>query len=247
LRESSQTSQKRIPIWNPAGLLRHLLQIRDEISAITRVGHSSIGTRFAGTIAAAEIGLSPTHFCTAFKQSTGHSPHRYLLNRKVVRAKQPMAELTEIALISGFKSSGQFATTFRRIDGPTPSCISPKLVRRPRATTRITTKSIQQRKTLMKALGMAHETTDRSLPSTPSITEMAPPRGTAKAASRRFIQTAARRAALMRLIRVDSKTTRRFRIDEIKSSLLTTQSRFLLDEQVEDLRRYRHQRPALSF
>jgi AraC-like DNA-binding protein len=74
---------------------------------------------------AAAVGLSPAHFCTAFKQSTGHSPHRYLTHRKIARAKELMTDrrlsLTEIALDSGFGSSSQFATTFRRIDGVTPS------------------------------------------------------------------------------------------------------------------------------
>jgi AraC family transcriptional regulator len=74
---------------------------------------------------AAHVGLSPTHFCTAFRQSTGHPPHRYLLNRRVARAKRLMADpglsLTEIALSSGFGSSSQFATAFRRITGTTPS------------------------------------------------------------------------------------------------------------------------------
>ena len=74
---------------------------------------------------AAHVGLSPTHFCTAFRQSTGHPPHRYLLNRRVARAKSLMADpglsLTEIALGSGFGSSSQFATAFRRITGTTPS------------------------------------------------------------------------------------------------------------------------------
>jgi AraC family transcriptional regulator len=74
---------------------------------------------------ATEVGLSPAHFCTAFKQSTGHSPHRYLLLCKIAQAKRLMADarlnLTEIALSSGFGSSSQFATTFRRINGRTPS------------------------------------------------------------------------------------------------------------------------------
>jgi len=74
---------------------------------------------------AAEARLSPAHFCTAFKKSTGYSPHRYLLDRRVAHAKSLMSNerlsLTEIALSSGFGSSSQFATTFRRIDGMTPS------------------------------------------------------------------------------------------------------------------------------
>ena len=74
---------------------------------------------------ASVAGLSPAHFCTAFKQSTGYSPHRYLLNRRVAYAKELMADrrlsLTEVALTCGFGSSSQFATTFRRIDSVTPS------------------------------------------------------------------------------------------------------------------------------
>ena len=74
---------------------------------------------------AGRVGLSPTYFCTAFKQSTGYPPHRYLLNRRIAQAKSLMADprlsLTEIAFSSGFGSSSQFATAFRRIDGRTPT------------------------------------------------------------------------------------------------------------------------------
>src|SRR6516165_7034986 len=55
-------------------------------------------------------GLSPAHFCTAFKQSTGYSPHQYLLNRRIDHAKELIADrrlsLTEVALSSGFGSCG---------------------------------------------------------------------------------------------------------------------------------------------
>jgi len=74
---------------------------------------------------ASQVGLSPTHFCTAFKQSTGLPPHRYLLNRRIAHAKSLMAErglnLTQIAFESGFASSSQFATAFRRLEGRTPT------------------------------------------------------------------------------------------------------------------------------
>jgi AraC-like DNA-binding protein len=74
---------------------------------------------------AAHVGLSPTHFCTAFKRSAGHPPHRYLLNRRVAYAKSLLTQsrltLTEIALRSGFASSSHFASVFRRITGTTPS------------------------------------------------------------------------------------------------------------------------------
>ena len=74
---------------------------------------------------ASHVGLHPTSFCRAFKQSTGISPHRYLLERRVARAKEMMADqrltLTQIALDCGFSTSSQFSVVFRRIAGLAPS------------------------------------------------------------------------------------------------------------------------------
>jgi AraC family transcriptional regulator len=69
--------------------------------------------------------LRPTSFCRAFKQSTGLSPHRYLLEYRVNRAKEIMMKdrkrrLTEIALDCGFSGSSQFSIVFRRITGISP-------------------------------------------------------------------------------------------------------------------------------
>jgi AraC-like DNA-binding protein len=72
-----------------------------------------------------DVGLSPSHFCTAFRQSTGLPPHQYLLRSRVAQAKRLMSDhmlsLTEVALHSGFAGSSQFATTFRRLEGQTPT------------------------------------------------------------------------------------------------------------------------------
>jgi AraC family transcriptional regulator len=73
---------------------------------------------------AAPLRLQPTSFCRAFKQSTGRSPHRYLLEHRVNRAKEMMKDrkrtLTEIALDCGFSSSSQFSIVFKRITGVSP-------------------------------------------------------------------------------------------------------------------------------
>jgi AraC-like DNA-binding protein len=78
---------------------------------------------------AGPLQLRPTSFCRAFKQSTGLSPHRYLLERRVNRAREMMKDqkrtLTEIALDCGFNSSSQFSVVFKRITG-----ISPRTYRR---------------------------------------------------------------------------------------------------------------------
>jgi AraC family transcriptional regulator len=73
---------------------------------------------------AGSIRLHPTSFCRAFKQSTGLSPHRYLLVQRINRAKEMMIDherpLTQIALDCGFSSSSQFSVVFKRITGLSP-------------------------------------------------------------------------------------------------------------------------------
>jgi AraC-like DNA-binding protein len=73
---------------------------------------------------AGPLQLHPTSFCRAFKQSTGLSPHRYLLEHRVNRAKEMMKDrkrtLTEIALDCGFSSSSQFSIVFKRVTGISP-------------------------------------------------------------------------------------------------------------------------------
>jgi AraC-like DNA-binding protein len=73
---------------------------------------------------AGPLRLHPTFFCRAFKQSTGLSPHRYLLENRVNRAKEMMKDqkrtLTEIALDCGFSGSSQFSVVFKRITGISP-------------------------------------------------------------------------------------------------------------------------------
>jgi len=71
-------------------------------------------------------GLSPHHFCRAFKQSTGASPHVWFTLRRIERAQEiiaadPSTGLTEVALCVGFGSQSAFGTAFRRVTGISPS------------------------------------------------------------------------------------------------------------------------------
>jgi AraC family transcriptional regulator len=74
---------------------------------------------------AAEVGVSAFHFSRLFKQSTGRSPHQYLLGRRLERAKtllrQPRTTLAEISVSTGFTDQGHFTKVFRRFVGVTPS------------------------------------------------------------------------------------------------------------------------------
>jgi AraC family transcriptional regulator len=71
------------------------------------------------------VRLSKFHFCRAFKQSFGASPHRYHTNLRIECAKLLLAErrrsVTEIGLTVGFSETSSFTAAFRKITGQTPS------------------------------------------------------------------------------------------------------------------------------
>lgn len=73
---------------------------------------------------AAAAGLSPYHFCRQFKRATGSSPLRYVLERRIERAKKLIVEteasLVNIALELGFSSQSHFTSIFRKLAGQTP-------------------------------------------------------------------------------------------------------------------------------
>ena len=73
---------------------------------------------------ASEACLSPFHFSRAFKMATGTTPHGYLTNRRIERAKtlivQGRVPLTEIAYRCGFSSQAYFTTWFKHAVGTTP-------------------------------------------------------------------------------------------------------------------------------
>ena len=73
---------------------------------------------------AAAAGLSTFHFCRQFKKATGSTPLRYVLERRVERAKRLVVEtdktLVEIALELGFSGQSHFTAIFRKLTGQTP-------------------------------------------------------------------------------------------------------------------------------
>ena len=69
--------------------------------------------------------LSITHFSQMFRQSTGQSPHQFVLHRRVERAKEMLraAEMRvlDVAVACGFKSQQHFARVFRSVCGASPT------------------------------------------------------------------------------------------------------------------------------
>ena len=75
---------------------------------------------------AALTGISGRHFERAFRQSTGSSPHSYVMDRRLHRARdflinRPELRIEQIALRLGFSSSSHFSSAFRRQIGLTPT------------------------------------------------------------------------------------------------------------------------------
>ena len=68
--------------------------------------------------------LSPNHFAAQFRLNTGLPPHRYVMQRRITRAKELVVDgrlpLVEISCSLGFPSQAHFTTTFRKLVGATP-------------------------------------------------------------------------------------------------------------------------------
>ena len=99
-------------------LLRRLLRARDRIDAasdedwpVPRLARVS--------------GVSEAHFARSFKDAFGVPPHRYLLTRRIERAKALLRDtdlpVTDIAFRTGWSSLGTFGRIFRDITGDSPS------------------------------------------------------------------------------------------------------------------------------
>jgi AraC family transcriptional regulator len=104
--------------WPMARLSPHKLR-----RAVDYIDDNLRGELTLAAIAEA-VALSPGHFAHAFRQATGVAPHRYVLERRVERAKTLLRSsdmpITEIADRVGCSSHSHFSVLFHRITGLTP-------------------------------------------------------------------------------------------------------------------------------
>ena len=74
---------------------------------------------------AADAGLSRFHFCRAFKESTGLSPHAWLRQYRLEQAMNTLRNTDEsvasIAVALGYSSQTAFAAAFKKLTNETPS------------------------------------------------------------------------------------------------------------------------------
>lgn len=99
-------------------LLRRLLRAKDRMDAASE-------EEWPVERLASVSGVSEAHFARSFKDAFGIPPHRYLLTRRIERAKAMLRDtdtpILDIALDTGWSSLGTFGRVFKDITGETPS------------------------------------------------------------------------------------------------------------------------------
>jgi AraC-like DNA-binding protein len=121
-------------------LMSHLIHNYSDLSLIerSRGGLASWQERIAKEILFARIrnpptldelgqacGVSARHFIRAFRQSTGRTPHQWLMQQRALEAKNLLeyseSTLAEISAICGYANQSHFCRAFLRYFGKNPS------------------------------------------------------------------------------------------------------------------------------
>jgi AraC-like DNA-binding protein len=72
-----------------------------------------------------EVALSPYYLIRAFRRVYKKTPHQYLMEQRVTRAKELLRNtdisITEICMAVGYESLGSFSTLFHKVAGISPS------------------------------------------------------------------------------------------------------------------------------
>ena len=106
-----------MPSQDPA-LLRRLLRAKDRMDAAS---HEDWPVERLAAVS----GVSEAHFARSFKDAFGVPPHRYLLTRRIERAKALLRDtempIIDIMMETGWQSLGTFGRVFRDITGESPT------------------------------------------------------------------------------------------------------------------------------
>jgi transcriptional regulator GlxA family with amidase domain len=103
------------------------IELGDDVRRVRRV-REYVEVHFGESIDLSQLagvaGLSVHHFARQFKQSAGVTPHLYLTQKRVERAREMLVQtdlsLAEIANAVGFFDQGHLARHFRQMVGTTP-------------------------------------------------------------------------------------------------------------------------------
>ncbi|HKY89577.1 MAG TPA: AraC family transcriptional regulator [Nevskiaceae bacterium] len=98
-----------------------------DLSAILEEIEEQLGEPLSLGKLSAMAGMGRTAFCERFTASVGCSPHRYIVDRRVARARRLLEDggssVTDIAYALGFSSASHFSAAFKRATGTSPQAI----------------------------------------------------------------------------------------------------------------------------
>jgi AraC family transcriptional regulator len=117
-------------------LLRHYTAIGDtikeisqgltspQIKRVTDFVQAHLGQNLSLEALAQQSGFSPYYFARLFRQTTGESPHQFVLRQRIERAQQLLKKtdvpLAHVALESGFANQSHLTRAFKQHLGLTP-------------------------------------------------------------------------------------------------------------------------------
>ncbi len=120
---------QRLVLRNGAGPAASAMRVRGGFSSRNKrllMAHiaAHLGAALRNKELAALVGLSESHFCRAFKESFGDSPHRYLQRLRMDRARELLlttdASLGQIGVDCGLVDQAHFCRLFRRFEAQSP-------------------------------------------------------------------------------------------------------------------------------
>jgi AraC family transcriptional regulator len=98
---------------------------RSKLSSVREYVDTHLSDKLELEVLAGVAGVNMFHFARAFKQSTGETPHQFVLRRRIERAKEfltnPQATVLEASVRTGFVDQSHFSKVFRRVVGIAPS------------------------------------------------------------------------------------------------------------------------------
>lgn len=114
---------RRYARWEPQGTSsdEHLSSVN--MRQVTDYIHDHLSEPLTLPALAELVGLSPYYFARRFKQTTGLSPHQYILARRIEQAKylllrgEPLAQITDRL---GFADQSHLSRSFKRVAGLSP-------------------------------------------------------------------------------------------------------------------------------
>lgn len=101
-----------------------------KLALVTNYINDHLGETLSLEAIAKVVQISPSHFITMFKQSTGLTPHQYVMTQRIEKAMvlltQSRLPISDIARQTGFADQSHLTRLMRRYTGLTPKILRDK-------------------------------------------------------------------------------------------------------------------------